>query len=157
MCPKHVEQAIRSAIKIHLLHLVGILFPHIIDDARSKPHQIGTVPTASTLPILLVVQFHDCSSDPAGEKDKMTRYPALVAGGRLLASGVEAANATLLATFCKDLVPRSCDHALLTNSTRSTRPCSLTESFFSSGDTLTLELRVVESTALRCVLRPIHT
>jgi hypothetical protein len=27
-CPKHVEQAIRSAIKkIHLLHLVGILFP----------------------------------------------------------------------------------------------------------------------------------
>jgi hypothetical protein len=22
------------------LHLVGILFPHIIDDARSKPHQI---------------------------------------------------------------------------------------------------------------------
>jgi hypothetical protein len=33
------EQAIRSAIKIHLLHLVGILFPHIIDDARSKSHQ----------------------------------------------------------------------------------------------------------------------
>ena len=24
----------------HLLHLVGILFPHINDDARSKPHQI---------------------------------------------------------------------------------------------------------------------
>jgi hypothetical protein len=24
---------------MHLLHLVGILFPHIIDDARSKPHQ----------------------------------------------------------------------------------------------------------------------
>jgi len=23
-----------------LLHLVGILFPHINDDARSKPHQI---------------------------------------------------------------------------------------------------------------------
>jgi hypothetical protein len=36
----HQEQTIRSAIKIHLLHLVGILFPHIIDDARSKPHQI---------------------------------------------------------------------------------------------------------------------
>jgi hypothetical protein len=39
-CSKHVEQAISSAIKIHLLHLVGILFPHNIDDARSKPHQI---------------------------------------------------------------------------------------------------------------------
>jgi hypothetical protein len=25
---------------IHLLHLAGILFPHIIDDARSKPHKI---------------------------------------------------------------------------------------------------------------------
>ena len=24
-----------------LLHLVGILFPHINDDARSKSHQIG--------------------------------------------------------------------------------------------------------------------
>jgi hypothetical protein len=34
--------SIISAIKIHLLHLVGNLFPHIIDDARSKPHQIGT-------------------------------------------------------------------------------------------------------------------
>ena len=35
-CPKHVKQAMRSAIKIHLLHLVGILFPHINDDARSN-------------------------------------------------------------------------------------------------------------------------
>jgi hypothetical protein len=37
---KHVEQARRSAIKIHLLHLVGILFPHINDDAQSKSLQI---------------------------------------------------------------------------------------------------------------------
>jgi hypothetical protein len=28
-----------AAIKIHVLHLVGIIFLHIIDDARSKPHQ----------------------------------------------------------------------------------------------------------------------
>jgi len=26
--------------KNHLLHLVGILFPHVNDDARSKSHQI---------------------------------------------------------------------------------------------------------------------
>jgi hypothetical protein len=32
-----------AAIKTHLLHLVGILFPHIIDDAQSKPHQISQV------------------------------------------------------------------------------------------------------------------
>ena len=31
--------------KNHLLHLVGILFPHINDDARSKPHQICTCVT----------------------------------------------------------------------------------------------------------------
>jgi hypothetical protein len=31
----------QPAIKTHLLHLVGILFPHIIDDARSKPHQMS--------------------------------------------------------------------------------------------------------------------
>jgi hypothetical protein len=35
-----VVGAIRSAIKKHLLHLVGILFPHINDDARSKSLQI---------------------------------------------------------------------------------------------------------------------
>ena len=33
------EEAIRSAIKNHLLNLVGILFPHINDDARSKSQQ----------------------------------------------------------------------------------------------------------------------
>ena len=29
-----------AAIKIHLLHLVGVLFPRSIDDAQSKPHKI---------------------------------------------------------------------------------------------------------------------
>jgi hypothetical protein len=38
-----LRAAIRPAIKIHLLHLVGILFPHIIDDARSKPHQLFVI------------------------------------------------------------------------------------------------------------------
>jgi hypothetical protein len=33
------EQAIRSAIKKHPLYLVGILFPHINDDGRSKSLQ----------------------------------------------------------------------------------------------------------------------
>jgi hypothetical protein len=36
---QELKKAIRYAIKTHLLHLVGILFTHIIDDARSKPHQ----------------------------------------------------------------------------------------------------------------------
>ena len=29
-----------GALEYHLLHLVGILFPHINDNARSKPHKI---------------------------------------------------------------------------------------------------------------------
>ena len=70
-------------------------------------------------------------------------------GNRLFLGGMDPANATLLATYCKDQVPRSCDHSLLSNSTRSPRPCSLAESFLSSGDSLTLELRLAESTALR--------
>jgi len=32
----------------YLLHLVGVLFPHINDDARSKPHQI----------IITIVTYH---------------------------------------------------------------------------------------------------
>ena len=39
-----VPETCRGSNKIcnknHLLHLVGILFPHINDDARSKSHQI---------------------------------------------------------------------------------------------------------------------
>ncbi|CAG2066057.1 unnamed protein product [Timema podura] len=58
-------------------------------------------------------------------------------------------NVTLLARYCKDQVPRSCDQSLLANITRFPRPCSLTESFLSTGDSLTLELRLSESTALR--------
>ncbi|XP_033606214.1 uncharacterized protein LOC111861304, partial [Cryptotermes secundus] len=94
-------------------------------------------------------------SGPVSGKDKMARYPAVISGGSsgvpLIVTATESANATLLATFCKDQVPRSCDHTLLANNTRLPRPCSLAESFLSSGDSLTLELRLTESTALRPV------
>jgi hypothetical protein len=36
--PKHVEQAIRSAIKIHLLYLVGVLFPHIDESVNDTEY-----------------------------------------------------------------------------------------------------------------------
>jgi len=39
-CLKHVEQTISSAVKTNLLHLLGLLFPHINDDARSNKHQV---------------------------------------------------------------------------------------------------------------------
>lgn len=58
-------------------------------------------------------------------------------------------NVTLLARYCKEHVPRSCDHFMLANATRFPRPCSLSESFLSSGDSLTLELKLSDSTAIR--------
>jgi hypothetical protein len=41
--------------KNHLLHLVGILFPHIDDDAWSKSHQMKLL-----LHIWQVISFSDC-------------------------------------------------------------------------------------------------
>ncbi|XP_068086166.1 uncharacterized protein [Anabrus simplex] len=82
------------------------------------------------------------------DRDKV-RFPA---GSVLPGAKINPGNASLLARYCKDQVPRSCDHSLLSNSTRVPRPCSLVESFLSTGESLTLELRLSESTALRPVL-----
>ena len=57
-------------------------------------------------------------------------------------------NVTLLGEFCKDDVPRLCDHSLLSNSSRFTRPCALAESYVSSGPELTLEQFLRQGSAL---------
>ncbi|XP_057659141.1 uncharacterized protein LOC130895692 [Diorhabda carinulata] len=44
----------------------------------------------------------------------------------------------LMGQFCKDDKPRLCDHTLLKNSTRITRPCGLTESYVSTNSDLTI-------------------
>lgn len=54
---------------------------------------------------------------------------------------------TLMARYCQGRVPRSCDHGALNDN--STRPCTLSESFVSSGDLVTLELKNTDTTALR--------
>ncbi|XP_066901496.1 uncharacterized protein, partial [Halyomorpha halys] len=54
----------------------------------------------------------------------------------------------LLASYCQQQIPRSCDHQLLSNLSR---PCTLSESFLSSGDSATVELKMVEATVLRRV------
>jgi hypothetical protein len=38
--PETYWASIKICNKNHLLYIVGILFPHINEDARSKPHQI---------------------------------------------------------------------------------------------------------------------
>lgn len=55
---------------------------------------------------------------------------------------------SLLGEFCKDEVPRLCDHSLLSNSSRFTRPCALAESYVSSGSELTLEQFLRQGSAL---------
>ncbi|XP_073982377.1 uncharacterized protein isoform X2 [Rhodnius prolixus] len=54
----------------------------------------------------------------------------------------------LLASYCKEQVPRSCDHHILKNNSR---PCYQSESFLSSGNSATIELTITEATALRPV------
>ncbi|KAG5882973.1 hypothetical protein JTB14_026431 [Gonioctena quinquepunctata] len=44
----------------------------------------------------------------------------------------------LMAQFCKDDKPPLCDHALLKNLTRLTRPCSLSDSYVSTNSDLTI-------------------
>lgn len=58
----------------------------------------------------------------------------------------------LIARYCQNRVPRSCDHGALSD--RSARPCKLSESFVSSGDLVTLELRNTDTTVLRYVRFP---
>lgn len=58
------------------------------------------------------------------------------------------ANTTnIIARYCRGSVPRSCDHGILNMS--SSRPCTLSESYVSSSDFVTLELKTSDSTVLR--------
>jgi hypothetical protein len=65
--------------------------------------------------------------------------------------GKAPGNATLIARFCRNRGgpasgTRACEHALLKPKAR---PCTPTESFLSTGDTVTLELRLADSTSLK--------
>lgn len=57
-------------------------------------------------------------------------------------------NATIIGEFCKDEIPRLCDHAILRNHTRVTRPCTLAESYVSSGSDLTLDIFLLRGSVL---------
>lgn len=61
---------------------------------------------------------------------------------------INSQNVTLMGQFCKDDIPRLCDHSLLRNSSRHTRPCSLAESYVSTGRDLTLEHILRQGSAL---------
>lgn len=53
----------------------------------------------------------------------------------------------LIARFCRGTIPRTCDRSNI-NETFA-RPCTISESYVSNSDSITLELRNTESTVLR--------
>lgn len=55
----------------------------------------------------------------------------------------------VIARFCYNHIPKSCDHGLLNESLA--RPCTVLESYVSSSEYVTLELRNIESTVLQYV------
>lgn len=57
----------------------------------------------------------------------------------------------VIARFCYNHIPKSCDHGLLNESLA--RPCTVLESYVSSSEYVTLELRNIESTVLQYVLK----
>ncbi|XP_065344971.1 uncharacterized protein LOC135942650 [Cloeon dipterum] len=90
-----------------------------------------------------------CDSGPFCER---TRFPSSVMATANPGYSF-GKNVSLLGRYCKDLVDKSCEHLLLANGTRSPRPCrpSSSESFVSSGASVTIEVRQEESTTLRPV------
>ncbi|KAK0171076.1 hypothetical protein PV328_008838 [Microctonus aethiopoides] len=91
-----------------------------------------------------MMPLSECN-DISCEKERL-RYMERTGHSITTVGARPASNTTLLARYCKDKVPKTCDHAILQNTSR---PCSLGEGFISSGSSLTIEIRMVESTALR--------
>ncbi|XP_008558829.1 uncharacterized protein LOC103579250 [Microplitis demolitor] len=93
-----------------------------------------------------MMPLSDCN-DISCEKERL-RYMERTGDSITTVGARPASNTSLLARYCKDRVPKTCDHAILQNTSR---PCSLVEGFISSGNSLTIEIRMIESTALRPV------
>ncbi|XP_023288707.1 uncharacterized protein LOC105694316 [Orussus abietinus] len=96
------------------------------------------------------VKYHAAAADPAvgldGSGDCGARL--LIWDGDPAEANETRKNATLMGRFCKDDVPRLCDHGLLRNGSHLARPCSLAESYVSSGRRLTLEHALRQGSAL---------
>ncbi|XP_066595099.1 uncharacterized protein [Prorops nasuta] len=100
---------------------------------------------------LSFVKYYSASVDPATSIDTAGDCNAklLIWDGDQSTEKLNSRkNISLIGQFCKDDVPRLCDHSLLRNSSRHTRPCSLAESYVSSGRELTLEHILRQGSAL---------
>ncbi|XP_015605367.1 uncharacterized protein LOC107272589 [Cephus cinctus] len=96
------------------------------------------------------VKYYAATSDPAASLDVISDCNAklLIWDGDHYSNKPTRKNVTLMGQFCKDDIPHLCDHSLLRNSSRHTRPCSLAESYVSTGRDLTLEHVLRQGSAL---------
>ncbi|XP_014273918.3 uncharacterized protein [Halyomorpha halys] len=98
---------------------------------------------------LSFIKYHAAPADPAAYQLSAECNARLrIWDGRIAPNTGQQNNVTLLGEFCKDEVPRLCDHTLLSNSSRFTRPCSPSESYVSSGMELTLEQTLKQGSVL---------
>uniref|UniRef100_T1H970 CUB domain-containing protein n=1 Tax=Rhodnius prolixus TaxID=13249 RepID=T1H970_RHOPR len=95
------------------------------------------------------IKYHAAPADPAAYQLTAECNARLrIWDGRITSLPGQQMNVSLLGEFCKDEVPRLCDHTLLSNSSRFTRPCSPSESYVSSGSELTLEQTLKQGSVL---------
>ncbi|KAF6206679.1 hypothetical protein GE061_017915 [Apolygus lucorum] len=98
---------------------------------------------------LSFIKYHAAPADPAAYQLSAECNARLrIWDGRINSLPGQQMNVSLLGDFCKDEVPRLCDHTLLSNSSRFTRPCSPSESYVSSGSELTLEQTLKQGSVL---------
>ncbi|CAB0016991.1 unnamed protein product [Nesidiocoris tenuis] len=98
---------------------------------------------------LSFVKYHAAPADPAAYQLSAECNARLrIWDGRINSLPGQQMNVSLLGDFCKDEVPRLCDHTLLSNSSRFTRPCSPSESYVSTGSELTLEQTLKQGSVL---------
>lgn len=94
------------------------------------------------------IKYYAATTDPAVYDMNECNAQLRVWDGRLASRNVPPTNVTILGEFCKDEVPKLCDHTLLNNGSRATRPCSMAESYISTGSEMTIEHFVRQGSAL---------
>ncbi|XP_013164823.1 PREDICTED: uncharacterized protein LOC106115808 [Papilio xuthus] len=100
------------------------------------------------------VKYHATGTDPAGfdqQKDcssQLTIWDGAAPDADLDRKLDMSDKKLLLGSFCREESPRLCDHALLSNATRATRPCAPSESYITTGPALTILQELRQGSAL---------
>ncbi|XP_037971171.2 uncharacterized protein LOC105383054 [Plutella xylostella] len=102
------------------------------------------------------VKYHSAGTEPAGfDQQKDCSSQLSVWDGAAPDTDVDGklelkpnSSSSLLGSFCREESPRLCDHALLSNATRATRPCAPSESYITTGPALTILQELRQGSAL---------